>query len=433
YYPRRILARTPLAPQTEPVHLKRTRLWACTGLKHPGNITVVPGDGPAPRILVIDEANAIAELKTDGTVAATHPLQLQGNEVVNALRTAVGADGKRLYLGTARGTQRVHLFDENFKTLLVYPDSQHPGIADAQLADLLGDGKLEMILGYADVAGVHAVDTTGKRLWADRSMANAIRVAVLAPDEARHRSVLAMNGGTGLGTLVQLDWQGKPVQEITVPGNSLGWVVADDLDDNGTSEICALAVAVTADKRPASSTIDALGIDLAGKVLWRLPMVQGIHIEAIEPVVAGNVLGKGPNQWLIAAADATISIVAADGRLVDQFAYGAELSGLATARWDGKPVLLVATPKSVEAWQIEPSAASSAVAPSPPAPVGTPPTPATPQMPAVVPAAPNDAPPAATAPAAVKTAPADPSPPALVPVAPTPAEPVAPSLTPPGQ
>ncbi len=355
YCLRPMVPRVQISPRTEPANLKMTKLWSCDQLKHPGNITVVSAADGSQKILVIDEAKSIAELKNDGTVAATHPLQLQGNEIVTALRTAVAGDGKRYFLGCARGTQRIHLFDESLKTLLVYPDSLHPGITDAQFADLTGDGKLQMIIGYASVAGVHAVDLQGNRLWADRSMVDAFRVAVLTSGQPGPPSVLAMNGGVGGGTLIQLDSQGKRIREISVADSSVGWVVAEDVDGNGSSDICVLAVATKPDGQAPADTIDSMGIDLGGKVLWRQPTVRGVHYESIEPVVAGNVFPDGPSQWLIAAADGSISIVAADGQLVDRFAYGAELSGLATAKWDGKAVLLVATPKAVEAWQIEPS------------------------------------------------------------------------------
>lgn len=355
YCPRPVIPRAQVRSRTEPTKLKITKLWSCDQLKHPGNITVVPSDSGSPRILVIDDLVSVAELNTDGTIAVNHALELQGNEVVTVLRTAVDKTTKRYFLGTARGIQRVHLFDADFKTLLVYPDVQNPGIVDAQLTDLKGDGNLEMILGYGGAAGVHAVDLHGKRLWSNNSMVDALRVAPLSPDSSGRRNILAMNGGVGGGTLIELDSEGKRLREIAVPGYSVGWVVADDLDGNGVSEICVLAMAVTPDGQPASDKIDAMGIDGDGKPLWRHPLVRGVHQEQIEPVTTGNVFPSGPNQWLIVSADGVITIVAADGQLVDSFAYGAALSGLATASWDGKPVLLVATPEAVEAWQIQSS------------------------------------------------------------------------------
>ncbi len=96
----------------------------------------------------------------------------------------------------------------------------------------------------------------------------------------------------------------------------------------------------------------AAGISKAGRELWRHPISQGVHHQQIEPVVAGNLFLEGPRQWLIATADGTIRVVGADGRLIESFAYG-ELTGMAAATWDGKPVLLVSTPGKVEAWHVE--------------------------------------------------------------------------------
>ncbi len=353
YCLRPMIPRTQVIPHTEPANLKMTKLWSCDKLEHPGNIALVPTDSGPPRILVMDSGKTAVELKTDGSVAAAHALELQGNEPVMVLRTALAKDGKRYFLGTARGVQRVHLFDEDLKTILVYPDSQHQGIVDAQLADLNGNGIPEMILGYAGPTGVHAVDLQGNRLWKNSSMVDAIRVATLTPDATGRRNVLAMNGGVGGGTLVELDSEGKRVREITVPNRSVGWVVAEDLAGDGTSDVCALALAMTPEGQPATDTIDALGINLEGQALWQYPLPRGVHHEYIEPIITGNVFADGPNQWLIAAADSTITVVASDGQVVDSFAYGTELSGLATAQWDGKVILLVSTPQSVDAWQVE--------------------------------------------------------------------------------
>ncbi|OYV86292.1 MAG: hypothetical protein B7Z73_11995, partial [Planctomycetia bacterium 21-64-5] len=58
-------------------------------------------------------------------------------------------------------------------------------------------------------------------------------------------------------------------------------------------------------------------------------------------------------QWVIAAVDGSIHIVGIDGTLIDHFNSGAAASGLAVAQLDGRPALIVATDKAVEAWQFE--------------------------------------------------------------------------------
>jgi peroxiredoxin/outer membrane lipoprotein-sorting protein len=353
------IPRAQILPRSEPKNLKMTRLWACEQLEQPGNITVVPRAEGSPRILVLDKSATVAELGPDGRVAATFPLKLEGSQPVTVLDTAVAGDGRRYFLGSARGVQRAYLLDEKLQTVLAYPDSSHPGIGGGQLADLDGDGTLEMVLGYFDVVGVQAVDLAGKRIWAERSMVNAIHVAALPRDAGGRRNVLAMNLEPDRGTLVELDWQGKRLAEISLPDCSIGWFAADDLDANGEPDICVLA-------QLASKEMVVAGISKAGRELWRHPISQGVHHQQIEPVAAGNLFLEGPRQWLIATADGTIRVVGADGRLIESFAYGAELTGMATATWDGKPVLLVSTPGKVEAWHVE--GPQKAAPPAPPAP-----------------------------------------------------------------
>jgi hypothetical protein len=87
---------------------------------------------------------------------------------------------------------------------------------------------------------------------------------------------------------------------------------------------------------------------------------------SLEMVAAGNLLGgdagpgdAGPGdagpvetgQWVIVASDGSIHILATDGTLIDRFNYGTAPTGIAIAKLDGHPTLLVSTPDRVEAWQ----------------------------------------------------------------------------------
>ena len=80
---------------------------------------------------------------------------------------------------------------------------------------------------------------------------------------------------------------------------------------------------------------------------------KGAFEMAPEQIVAGNVLGDGPGQWLLPGPDGSLHILAADGSPIDRFNCGASLSGLATMVVDGRPLLVVATAKLVEAWEVQ--------------------------------------------------------------------------------
>ena len=162
-----------IAPKSQPKNHKLTSLWKCTELKGPGNILVVPQAGGAPRLAVVDSWNSVAEIGLDGKVVATHKLDIQQKEeAVCNLRTAVGGDGKRLFVGFANGHQRLHLLDQDWKLLFHYPadalQNRHDGIADVQFGDLDGDGTLRLYVSYWGVVGVQAVSLAGERVAFNR-------------------------------------------------------------------------------------------------------------------------------------------------------------------------------------------------------------------------------------------------------------------------
>ena len=173
-----IIPQAKIAPRSDPKHLKLTPLWKCTDVKKPGNILVVPGFGGAPRLAIIDSWNVDrrsgAQRQAAGPAQARHP-ETRKRSAICAPRSA--ADGKRLFAGFAIGQQRAHLFDENWNLLASYPadalENRHSGIADVQLADLEGDGKLRLYVGYLGVVGLQAASLEGKRLAFNRLLNNA--------------------------------------------------------------------------------------------------------------------------------------------------------------------------------------------------------------------------------------------------------------------
>ena len=347
-------------PRTEPKSLKINKLWSSAELAGenitPGNILVVEkGDGP-PKLLVLKTEFApqiktsVVEIGIDGKVVATHQLETAPNEPAMYLRTDLGGDGRRYYAASSMGLPHAYILDEEFKVLLKYPDdatsTQHPGIGDVLLTDLDGDKELEMAVGYFDVVGLQCVSLKGERIWAERSLVNVLRIAPMEPDAQGQRSLLCTNIQPDKGTLALVDAKGKRQAELAVPERGLIWVSTADLDGDGHQEVCSLAHSPTRD-------ITAVGLTVGGEELWSYPMPKGVHSQQIESVTSGRLLPQGPGQWILASADGTIHILSAGGKLVDSFAYGKELTGLAAATWQDKRVLLVDTTEGLDAWQVE--------------------------------------------------------------------------------
>ena len=348
------IPRAEILPRAEPQSLKLTQLWSCTELAGPGNIVVVQRPDQPPRMLVLEEAKSVAEIAPAGNVVSVKPLGVPPQEPVFFLRSGAGADGRRYFVGSALGVQQVHLWDEDFKLLWSFPEdapkSPHAGIADVRIADLDADGTLEIVVSYFGVVGVQGVSLDAKRIWANKSVIQSLRLALLGPDEQGQGSLLAMNNQDGIsGTLVVLDPKGERKAEFSVTGRSIAWIEAADLDGDGQPEICGLTPV-------EAGNVEAIGLNLQGEQLWSYPLPRGVHEHQIEAVTAGKLLPDQPSQWLLAAADGTIHMLDAQGKPIDVFAYGKVLTGLAAAEWDGKRVLLVSTTEGVDAWQVEPPA-----------------------------------------------------------------------------
>ncbi|MHC4399875.1 MAG: TlpA family protein disulfide reductase [Planctomycetota bacterium] len=344
-----------VAERSLPESLNVTQLWSCTELTLPGNILVAPRQDGPPRLLVVDGGTSVAEIGIKGAVTAMHPLALPEEQFVAFLRTAAGADGRRYFLGSATGAQQCYLFDEAFKLLVAYPEdalkNPHDGIADVQFTDLDGDGTPELGVGYWGVIGVQGASLEGKRVWYNRSLAIVQRLAAVGPDAQGQQELLCTHR---TGSLVFINAKGERAREVTVPDFAVQWIVSADLDGDGKPELCGLAPT-------EAGQFVALGLSPSGEVLWHYPLPHGLHQYPIEAVQSGRLLGDGPGQWILAAADGSIHVLAADGTPIDRFQYGALLTGIATAEWDGKRVLLVSsvdpvdpTVNTVDAWQVEP-------------------------------------------------------------------------------
>jgi len=340
---------TKILPRDEPTTMKLAPLWRCDGLKSPGNIAVVAGEKGAERLLVIENWKSVAEVGVDGRLIAVHQLKdLAAQEVVGAVRTAVGRDGRRYFAAFMVSQQRVHVFDSEWRPVMAYPEdalqNPHAGISDARLADLDGDGTLKLYVGYWGVVGVQAASLDGRRLWANRTdVASVSSLAVGGTGADGRRELLCT---TERGIVAVLDASGRLRGDIAVPRRVLRFIHAADLLGDGRPLFCGLAA-----EQLGHDT--AVGFSASGEELWSYTLPQGVHRPPIEPIIAGSLARDGAGQWLLPAADGSIHVISADGKPVDRFHYGAMLQGLATAEIDGRPALIVSSPDGLEAWRVE--------------------------------------------------------------------------------
>ena len=299
---------------------------------------------------MIEGLPSVAEIGADGKVLAKHRLNLpdRDDSAVTFLRTAADEAGHRYFLGSKIGVQQVHLFDADWKRLLSFPESgDHPGISDATLADLDGDGTLEMGIGYVQAVGVHCVALDGERLWRNRAAEYVFRLGVTGPDRRNQRQLLVAQGW-----VQPIDAAGREQAPIVLPDAFVRLIFTADLDGDENLEWCAIAMKSLEPGQPPRDI--AVCLSPRGFELWRYPLPEGTHQNAaFEMVATGNLLNGNAGQWVIAGADGSIHILGIDGSLIDHFNLGAVPNGMAIARLDGRPALLVSACDAVHAWQFE--------------------------------------------------------------------------------
>lgn len=348
-----IVQQMSVAKRSNPQRLVLRTLWARPELADSGGILVVPPDaggaGTAGRakIFVVHGGRSVAVLDHGGNITADHDLKLPEQEYVSRLRTCKNKDGKRLFLAMSPGMQQLHLFDENWQSLMSFPkdakDNPHAGVGDACLADLDGDGNPEIAAGYLGLVGVKGISLAGEQLWSNRTIANVFSLAVGAPDGSGRRPVYCVNDRAALAAV---DAKGKIQQELALDGRLLFAIAAQDLDGGPEVELCGLSA-------PNLGENLALGLGPQGNLLWSYQMPKGTFAETIERICGARLSANGPGQWILLGPDGSIHFVGIDGKPIDQFNYGSAVTGIACGELNGQPVLLIGSRQGIEALAVE--------------------------------------------------------------------------------
>ncbi|MBX3413881.1 MAG: redoxin domain-containing protein [Pirellulales bacterium] len=334
--------RAEIAAASSPSTFTLTEAWQSQDVTEPGNIIVVADQGTLPRLLVNEGWKGVAELGVDGKVIAKHQPAIADSAVISFIRSGVGRDGKRLFAVAATTQPRAYVFDQDWKLVLSHPTEDGREVADVELADLEGDGTLELVTSYWGNAGVDVAAVDGRVLFTNTDLENPFRVAISAPDATGHRRLLCANTR---GTVAPIDHTGKSGAEVAVGKRFLRYIVAEDLDGDGRPELCGIAATTAGGETLVGFTED-------GSELWSYPLPAGLHQQPIEMIAAGRIVGPA-KQWIVAGADGSIHLIAADGQPLDKFSTGGTLTGIAAGEIEGKNALFVSTTDGIRAWTIE--------------------------------------------------------------------------------
>ncbi len=309
-----------------------------------GNMIVVHAE-QEPQLWVIANWQRVVALDAQGNTFAREDLPLEQGEVVTYLHSAIDAEGKRYFVLGAVAQKRVHVFDQQWNLVCHYPQvKDHPGVLDAKLSDLNGDGKLELLVSYLDVVGVHGANLEGKRLWSNRGFDHPFWLQPTPPGKNKQRKLLVCHSQ---GTVAILDHQGQTEDELRIGQLLFHHVLAEDLDGDGQVEYAGLALSGQGNR-------DVLvGFTLSGKMLWSYELPPGTPHPSLVPILAARLLGP-KRHWIAVGPDASVHLVSAQGKLLDRFNYGQPIQGIAVLPDKPYPLLVIASPSGLRAYEVVP-------------------------------------------------------------------------------
>jgi hypothetical protein len=364
-----------IADRTEPRTMTLTEVWRRTEFAGPGNPHVV-----ASALLVPHDFQQISVLGPDGKTqvmnenndpATITPPGISADMPLHDIRSAVATDGQRYFAATGINQRQLFLFDMHLDPVLTWPHPADAGkfeIAAVQLADLTADGVPEIVIGYRVLAEntrrLAVIDLNGFTIWEDSSVTEPDQIAIVLKNREPH--IWVVNRYNDTNALVEFNARGQRLREwqVDAVGGLIWKIFADDLDGDGHSEVLAIL--------PRAGELIVAGVSpnaSQNPLLWEHPISPGSHgIKSFEFVTTGDINGDAIGDWCVAAADGMIYFFDKAGNLLDNFASGELLSGMAiipgNAATHDTAMLVLAASKdrygsdmaddAVIAWQVTP-------------------------------------------------------------------------------
>jgi hypothetical protein len=329
---------TGLAAASSPKRLKLTRKWKIDKLTA-GGIVIAAAD----RLLVVAGPRSVWELDADGQVAKKHDLPLPEKVEITSLRTFQAAEGKTIHAVFTPLQAGVHVLDDDWKLLFSYPagDDDSPPVRDVQLADLDENGEPELLVAFDGNVGLHSVSMSGERLWSNRAYTPLVSLAL-----SHELPVIKYCAYvTGRGGILPINKDGIEGLPKEVPG----WVVAHLFCSRFSNAEQTAYAAIAAD---AKGELCLVGLDKVLEEKWNYPLPGGTFQRPVDFLTSGKLRTDSHGEWIVAWSDGSIHIVSEDGQFDDTFNTGAEIRGIAVMEREGKPLLVVSTPKEVLAWEV---------------------------------------------------------------------------------
>ena len=276
-------------------------------------------------------------------------------EQYNSIRMAdLDGDGKYDLLTAENNGSTVKAHDADGKLLWTYARGQEPGhdwsVNDICAADLNGDGRDEVIIGFSGSTGLHVLDSQGKVLWKDTSIGNVWHVAA-GNLEGYARPEVVSSSGDGKLHVFDGEGQGLRVLDAGFYANMVRVWQSSEADKStgliiaaGTYTNVVTAIVGEPNKKEMVAAIDAQGkrhwsLDLPKRAIsaatcpqkpW-LALTLADGTARVIDVVAGKEIARVGGQgemtdaaWQPTQRDAPLLVIA-NGAALNAFRIGTEM------------------------------------------------------------------------------------------------------------
>jgi outer membrane lipoprotein-sorting protein len=334
-------ATSKVAPASDPKALQMKQLWTNTQLSAPGNILAIDDASGKSRFLIFDGWRSVIELNAEGALVSKRILPLPQMAAVSQLRSCINRDGQRYYLAWSLRDFQAHVFNAAWERVLSYPPTteKHDGVQDATLADVDGDGQIELVVGFWGSRGVHCVSLDGTRRWSSTESPNVFTVLALPSSQPQPQLWIAGAAGQPLS----LNADGKLSASANQPPERIHHLF---LSHPGRDAMLC-GVSYGADGKRL-----VVGLDSSLKRTWQYELPSGSFPTQVSFVTAAEILAEGQHHWLIAGPDGSVHVISQDGQFTDRFHTGEALRGLAGGRDGERGMLVVSTQTGICAWRV---------------------------------------------------------------------------------
>jgi len=332
-----------ILPASEPILCEKKEIWFNSEVKSPSCILPFP---QKKSILVLENGNSVAEVNLEGKVVRRHELKLQKNDFLTKIQIFKSDEPEKTYFALLG--RRFYLYDSDWKQLMVYPpqsqESLKNALSDAILADLDQDGKPEIYVAFQNETGIRKLALDGRELGKNETVSNIFQFAIVQTQGKKDLRTVDQSGKISIFNPQNLQW----VQTWEIPQRTLNSLVVSDFDGDGTDALAATAIS-------PSGKVRVVGISEEGKEIWNIDLPDFLYQRNIQKIQPFSILYQNEPQsgWGLLGAESSVFLVEPNGLLMDQFQFGKIITGCASAVFDGKPILFMASPDGVSAMEIK--------------------------------------------------------------------------------